>query len=81
MRFFKTLLTSAGMMVAVAGTALAAPLAALQEPIKVEIETAPTRTVWYTNPLWLVIGGLVLLLIVVLAVMAGRRGGDTTVVR
>jgi hypothetical protein len=46
------------------------------------VETAPTRTVWYTNPVWLAIGGIVALLIIVLAIMAGRgRGSDTTVVR
>jgi hypothetical protein len=78
MRFIKTLLTSAGMLFMTAGTAMAA---VQDEPIRVEVETEPTTTVWYTDPLWLVIGGLVLLVIIILAVSAGRRGGDTTVVR
>lgn len=81
MRFIKTILASAGMLFLTVGTATAAPLAMLQEPIKVEVETAPTHTVWYTSPVWLAIGGIVVLLIIVLAVSAGRRGGDTTVVR
>jgi hypothetical protein len=82
MRFIKAMVASAGTVFLTAGMALAGPLAALQEPIKVEVETAPTRTVWYTNPVWLAIGGIVALLIIVLAIMAGRgRGSDTTVVR
>ena len=77
MRFIKTLLTSAGMLVATAGMAVA------QDPtLKVEVETAPTRTVWYTSPTWLAIGGIVALLVIVLAIMAARgRGSDTTVIR
>lgn len=80
MRFIKTLLTSAGMLLATVGTATAA---VLQDPtLKVEIQTAPTRTVWYMSPVWLAIGGIVALLVIVLAIMAARgRGGDTTVVR
>lgn len=80
MRFIKTLLTSAGILFVTAGTAAAA---VLQDPtLKVEVETAPTRTVWYTSPVWLAIGGIVALLIIVLAIMAARgRGNDTTVVR
>ena len=77
MRFIKTLLTSAGMLLVTVGTAVA------QDPtLKIEVETAPTRTVWYTNPVWLAIGGIVALLIIVLAIFAARgRGNDTTVVR
>jgi hypothetical protein len=47
MRFITSLLTPAGMLLATASTALAAPLAMLQDPpIRVEVETAPTREVW-----------------------------------
>ena len=81
MRYIKTLLTSAGMLLATTGTAMAVTV--MQDPtLKVEVETAPTRTVWYTSPVWLAIGGIVALLIIVLAIMASRgRGNDTTVVR
>ncbi len=79
MRFIKTLLTSAGMLFVTTGTALATVMQ--EEPIRVEVETAPTRTVWYTDPVWLIVGGVVALLVIVLAIMASRRGGDTTVVR
>ena len=78
MRFIKTLLTSAGILFFTAGTAMATVMQ--EEPIRVEVETAPTRTVWYTNPTWLIIGGLVALLIIVLAVSASRKS-DTTVIR
>ena len=38
---------------------MAAPLALLQDPVlKVEVNTSPTHTVWYANPVWLGIGGL-----------------------
>jgi hypothetical protein len=84
MRFITSLLTPAGMLLATASTALAAPLAMLQDPpIRVEVETAPTREVWYTSPMWLAIGAIVVLLIIVLAVVSarGREGSNTTVVR
>lgn len=64
-------------------TVMAAPLGLLQDPIiKVELHTNEARAVWYTNPMWLAIGGVVLLLFIVLAVVAVRgRGSNTTVVR
>jgi hypothetical protein len=78
MRFIRTLLTSAGILFLAAGPALATVVQ--DAPIKVEVETEPTRTVWYTNPTWLIIGGLVALVIIVLAISASRRS-DTTVIR
>src|SRR5258707_239959 len=35
---------------------------------------------WYLSPIWLAIGGLAVLLVLVLFIMAGR-GGGTTIVR
>lgn len=87
MRFIKTMLTSAGMLLATAATATAAPLALLQDPqapIKVDVHTSETHTVWYTSPMWLAIGGVVVLLVIVLAIMAARgrdSGSNTTVIR
>ena len=83
MHFIKTLLTSTSMLLATAATAMAVPLAMLQDPIlKVEVQTSATPTVWYTNPVWLAIGGIFALLIIVLAVVAARgREGTTTVIR
>ena len=80
MRFIKSLLASAGASLATAGTAMAAVLQ--DAPIKVDVSTTESHTVWYTNPVWLAIGGIVLVLIIVFAVMAARgRGSNTTVVR
>lgn len=84
MGFIKTILTSAGTLLATAATAMAAPLALLQDPapIKIDVSTSETHTVWYANPVWLAIGGVVVLLIIVLAIFAARsRGSSTTVVR
>jgi hypothetical protein len=83
MHIIKTLGTSAAMLLVTAATAMAVPLAMLQDPtLKVEVHTSPTHTVWYTNPVWLAIGGIVALLIIVLAVVATRgRESNTTVVR
>jgi hypothetical protein len=83
MRFFPTLLTSAGMLVATAATAMAAPLAILQDAtLKIDVQTSPTHTVWYTSPMWLAIGGIVVLLVIVLAIFATRgRDGTTTVIK
>jgi hypothetical protein len=37
------------------------------------------RGQWYTNPMWIAIGGLALIVFVALIVMAGRGGGTTVV--
>jgi hypothetical protein len=34
---------------------------------------------WYTNPLWIAIGALAVILLIALIVMAGRGGGTTVV--
>jgi hypothetical protein len=83
------MLTSAGMVLATATTAMAAPLAGLQDPKatgQVTVHTTTeTHTVWYTDPLWIAVGAIVVLLIIVLAVLAsrGRDSGSssTTVIR
>lgn len=54
-----------------------------QAEIKIDIDD-DADTVWYTDPVWLAVGALALLIVIVLAVMAARGGGDrgsTTVVR
>lgn len=75
--------------VAPAVTAVVAPmtLAVVQDPppvkadIKVDLDD-DANTVWYTDPVWLAVGAIALLIVIVLAVMAARGGSDrTTVVR
>ena len=86
-RFVKTMLTSATMLLASVATAMAAPVALLQDPqspVKVDVHTTETHTVWYTEPIWIAVGAIVVLLIIVLAVLAGRgrdSGSSTTVIR
>ena len=78
MRTIKTLLTSLGLVLLSSSTAMAMML---QDPaIKVDVSTSESHSTWYTSPVWLAIGGLALLLVIV-AVMAGRRKSTTTVVR
>lgn len=56
--------------------------AALAEQVKVEVTTADSHTVWYTDPVWLGLGAVVFLVVIVLAVMASRNreGKSTTTV-
>jgi len=57
---------------------------AAQVPVKVEVSTPATNTVWYTDPMWIGIGAVVILIIIVLAVMASRKSegkSTTTVIR
>jgi hypothetical protein len=51
------------------------------QPPTVDINVRTDRGVWYTQPVWIAIGIVALVLIVALLVMAGRGGGGTTVVR
>lgn len=62
-------------------------LAVTQDPqppkTEVKVDIGDNDTVWYTDPLWLALGAIALLVVIVLAVMAARGGdrGGTTVVR
>lgn len=47
-------------------------LTALQTPVTVQINEKSTS--WYTQPMWLAIGGLALVVIILIAVLAGRSG-------
>jgi len=78
MRIMKTLFVSLGMTLGMTASAMAE---VLQDPaIKVNVHTDATSTTWYTSPGALALGGIAVLLIVVLAIMASRRKGSTTTV-
>jgi hypothetical protein len=66
---------------AVTLTATAAVVAPVQDA-KIEITTngRPSRGAWYTQPVWIAIGIIALVLLIALIAMAGR-GRDTTVVK
>ena len=53
---------------------------ALVQDAKVEIQTSDRGGAWYTQPVWIAIGVVALVLIILLTTMAGR-GRDTTVVK
>jgi len=79
MRYLKTLVSSLGLMLVSSATAVA--MMVQDPPIKVDVSTSEGSTTWYTSPQWLAIIGLALVLIIVIAVMAGRRKRTTTVIR
>ena len=69
------------MLMALSTTLLlgSARAALAEQAVKVELTTTESHTVWYTDPLWLGIGGVAVLIILVLAIMASRSGeGKTT---
>jgi hypothetical protein len=80
MRFARTLKRfGAGILAGVVPVLLAA-----QDGVKIGITTSDSKTVWYTDPIWIWAGAGVLLLIIVLLVMVARKGGTkstTTVIR
>jgi hypothetical protein len=40
--------------------------------ITVHVDTKPTS--WYTQPIWLAVGGVALVMVILIAVLAGRAG-------
>jgi hypothetical protein len=63
--------------------AIAAPtlhLVAAVQDIKVDIDD-DSGGAWYTQPVWIAIGVIALVVIVLLIAMAGRGGNRTTVVK
>jgi len=50
--------------------------------VKVDVNLDEGRTVWYTDPLWIVLGAAAVIVVVALIAAAARGGGSsTTVVR
>ena len=67
---------------------VALTIAAVQEsqpPAEVKVDISTSKSgggTWYTQPMWLAIGGLALLVIILIAVMAARGGrNNTTIVK
>ena len=74
---------SPGMLMSLGATFLlvsARAALAAQSPVKVEVTTTESHTVWYADPVWIAIGVVVFLLIVVLLVAGSRSGKSTTTV-
>lgn len=49
--------------------------------VKVDVNLNEGRTVWYTDPLWIVLGAAAVIVVVALIAAAARGGGGTTVIR
>jgi len=56
------------------------PSAPSSPDASIDVTVEQDSPAWYTNPMWLAIGGVALLLLIVLIVMAARGGGGATVV-
>ena len=52
---------------------------ALVQDAKIEIKTTDSHGAWYTQPVWIAIGIIALVLVLVLIAMAGRRNNTTVV--
>lgn len=72
-----------GAMAVLDAQATAQPPAEQQaQPPQIKVEVNRGGHGWYTNPVWMAIGGIALVLVILLIVMAARGGGGgTTVVR
>ena len=92
------IVATAVLLTAGAGAANAAPTldtpylitaAAVQDPappkggdVKVDVDLDSGGTVWYTDPLWIVLGAAAVIVVVALVAAAARGGGGgTTVIR
>jgi hypothetical protein len=50
--------------------------------VSVDVDLGSDRTVWYTDPLWIVLGAAAVIVVVALVAAAARGGGGgTTVIR
>jgi cell division protein FtsW (lipid II flippase) len=52
---------------------------ALVQDAKIEIKTTDSHGAWYTQPVWIAIGIIALVLVLALIAMAGRRNNTTVV--
>ena len=77
MRFLRNLLVTTSALVLVT----ASRAAALIQDAKIEVKTSDSHGTWYTQPVWIAIGVIALILIIVLISMAGRGRSNTTVVK
>lgn len=75
MRFLRNLLVTTSALVLVT----ASRAAALVQDAKIEVKTSDSHGTWYTQPVWIAIGVIALVLIIVLISMAGRRNNTTVV--
>jgi streptogramin lyase len=49
--------------------------------VKIEVDLDNDGTVWYTDPLWIVLGAAAVIVVVALIAAASRGAGGTTIVK
>ena len=49
--------------------------------VKFDVDLDNDRDVWYTDPLWIILGAAAVIVVVALVAAASKGGGGTTVVR
>lgn len=49
--------------------------------VKVDVDLDDDGGVWYTDPLWIVLGAAAVIVVIALVAAAARGGGGTTVIR
>jgi hypothetical protein len=77
MRFLRNLFATVSALLLVT----ASRAAALIQDAKIEVKTTDGSGAWYTQPVWIAIGIIALILIIVLISLAGRGRSNTTVVK
>jgi cell division protein FtsW (lipid II flippase) len=77
MRILKKLMATVSALMVVTATRAFA----LVQEAKIQVTTHESHGAWYTQPVWIAIGVIALILIVVLITMAGRGRSNTTVVK
>ena len=75
MRRIAKLMATAGALVLTTATRAYA----LVQDAKIEIKTTDSHGAWYTQPVWIAIGIIALVLVLALIAMAGRRNNTTVV--
>jgi len=77
MRLMTKLMATVTALVLTVTTAIRA--SALVQDAKIEIKTTDSHGAWYTQPVWIAIGIIALVLVLALIAMAGRRNNTTVV--
>jgi hypothetical protein len=78
MRLIKKITTAVSALAVIMAVKTAPLFAALQDA-KIEVKTTESHGTWYTQPVWIAIGIIALVLIIALISMAGRRDNTTVV--
>lgn len=75
MRLITKLMTTASALVLTTATRAVA----LVQDAKIEVKMTDSHGMWYTQPVWIAIGIVALVLVLALITLAGRRNNTTVV--